>query len=809
MINYYEALSALKSGNAVLIIGAGFSIGAKNLQGTKLLLGKELKEELASQIGFSNEYGLDVVSDQYISSFGETKLIEELKKYYLVSEFDEAYNGLASISKAHIYTTNYDNLVEQIYKNNSKTIKSYDLSTNCKKANKSSFILHINGKIDQEIQNMDNIRLTLGSYNKDFNENSWIKYFADDLTSADAIFIVGQSLLQDLDLRRLVYAYKEKCFIIQHPEITESEKKILLSYGMVCENGVLQFMKDLNKAAIPKTIKEFKNLKLKSFKRCNVVNTLKEPTDQEIFDFIIKGEGTESVYYQNKDKKFLSLINRRQLKECVRCLSEGNNLILHSNLGNGKSVFFNQLLHLLPNKVFLLYQDNFAADYNREIRKLSEIEDQIVIVFDPFNTQYDAIKVLNNFANKNIQFILMARTPLFENMEKRVEEDLYNYNICTINLNKLNLEECEELNLILNEYGLWGKYASESNKRHLEILYNVCKSSLQEIILYLFEKCELKRRFEDLIKENNNKYIKKLLIISFINSVLEFRFKLDDLNLLYADLNIYKNYRDEIFKEFACYNRYGEWEIKSPIIAKAMLNSEVFDKKEIVENLIELTKKLNKIYEGSQKYTSALKQICSCSYLSFIFNYDIDKNYILNYFESVKSISFNSGNYFFWMQYAIACVNTYCYDRAEKYFETAYSYAKKRGKNFSTFQIDNHYARFLLERQISSRNPLNAFSIFVKAHQLLIKSKVDSKSDNRYYQFRVARNYREYYNIFYDGFNLIEREEFIKCCRNISDDLKTYEQSVVKSEGELRNDVLECKNNLNYIFENYKSRNNN
>lgn len=809
MLEYNEALSALRSGNAVIIIGAGFSCSAKNSRGNSLPNGTILKKFLADEIGFSSEYGLDVVAEQYINIFGEKKLIDQLKQFYTVSEYDADYNYLSVLSKAHIYSTNYDNLVEKIFENNSKSIKSYDLTDNCKKSNKGHFILHINGKICEDTESLDNIRLTTGSYNEQFNTTSWIKYFSDDLRSSDAIFIIGQSLLMDLDLRRLICNYKEKCYIIQHPFIKQSEKAILSSYGRVLENGVLQFLIDLKNTAMPKVSKALDSIKLKSFKRFNFVKSLEKPTDQEIFDFIIKGEESERVYYQNNNNEFLSLINRRQLSGAVRNLSEGKSLILHSNLGNGKSVFLKQLIHLIQDKEFLFYQDNFAADYNRELRMLSELTDKLIIVFDPFNAQYDAIRVLNNYAGKNIQFILMARTPLFENMEKRVEEDLYGYDICTIDLNKLNIDECEEINIILEEYGLWGKYASQSSKRHLDILARNCKSRLQEIILYLFDKCDIKSRFERIIKSNCDDRMKRFLVLSFINSVLELRFTLNDFNLLFASLNVYKIYRNDFFREFAAYNSYGDWQIKSPIIAKAMLNSDAFNKKDIVEILIDLTKRLNNLYDGCDKYTNALKQLCSCSYLSFIFNYDIDKNYILNYFESVKSIGFNSGNYFFWMQYAIACVNTRLYERAEKYFETAYSLAVKRGKTFSTFQIDNHYARFLLERQISTRNPNNAYNVFKKAHLLLIKSKRDSKSDNRYYQFRVARNYREYYNIFFDGFTSEEKEDFVKCCRDISEDLNVYEKEIAKTENELRNDVIECKNNLKYIYENYDSKMNN
>ena len=62
-----------------------------------------------------------------------------------------------------------------------------------------------------------------------------------------------------------------------------------------------------------------------------------------------------------------------------------------------------------------------------------------------------------------------------------------------------------------------------------------------------------------------------------------------------------------------------------------MLNSQVFTKQEIIEILVELTKKIDKISDGGQLLKNALKHLASCSYLSFIFDYEINKKELLAY----------------------------------------------------------------------------------------------------------------------------------------------------------------------------------
>ena len=73
--------------------------------------------------------------------------------------------------------------------------------------------------------------------------------------------------------------------------------------------------------------------------------------------------------------------------------------------------------------------------------------------------------------------------------------------------------------------------------------------------------------------------------------------------------------------------------------------------------------------------------------------------------------------------------------------------------------------------------------------------------DDRYYQFRVARCYKEYFDIFYSDFSDKDKEAFISACEVIAKNLNKY----IKDNGSigLRNDVKECRENINYILATY------
>jgi hypothetical protein len=364
-----------------------------------------------------------------------------------------------------------------------------------------------------------------------------------------------------------------------------------------------------------------------------------------------------------------------------------------------------------------------------------------------------------------------------------------------IDLNQLDNNEAVELNTILSKYGLWGKYAGCSEEYRIEsLITKKYKKRFQNTILDLFEYSEMKSRFEGIINAENDSRAKRLLILLFVNEILELRLTKDDYDILFSD--VARILRRDSFKEFL--DDYGQnLKIKSAIIAKSLIKSNVIASTKVFDTIIDIIKKLNNLYQGNERFLDAMKSLASCSYLSFIFDYNMDQKMLLTYYENVKELNFTKMNLFFWEQYAIACVNTKEFERAKRYFETAYSLARKRGQNFSTFQIDNHYVRFILERQIYTRKYDGAFDAFIEAHNLLIK-KTYINQDERYYQFRVSRLYKDFFNVFYSTFAKIQRNNFYQRCDEMYTELKHYIDD--NNRDTMRNDVLECEQNLNYVL---------
>lgn len=811
MLSYEQAVSYALSGDAIFIVGSGFSIFSKNEIGESLLSGRQLAKKLSEAVEMDDDVPLDIIAQEYIDQIGERHLCDFLKKHYTVSSFEAFYDAFAKIKELKVYTTNYDDLIEKICKKNNKKIKSYTLSERINKCNKKNMIMHLNGYVDAlDEQLSDNFLLTYLSYDRSHFYNSpWFPYIKDEMRCAKAIFIIGLSFKSDLDLRRLIGSDPEltdKCFIIESPDLSENDKSYLSKYGHVIQNGIQEFCADLNSFEPYVSEKKVATYNFKSFKEIKKTKVYNGLTDEEMFKLFFFGEIEKNAFYQNEKGAFDCLVNRSKLDIAIQAIKSGKSLIIHSDLGNGKSIFLEQLLHKLYDyKTFKLLSIQ-NEKLPKEIELLCSSKEKIIIIIEPYNLFLSDFEKFQNYDLSNVQFILLARTAMHDNCCNIIYDIIdrmngVDFSTNPINLNTLDNDEISEVTSILDRYGFWGEQSTLSLQSKVDILSKTLGGKFQSILLYLFEEGQIKAKFENILQNvSSDKLVMQILILSFINEILELTFNYDDFNTIFDRDNIDKilRRRRNDLGEFIDFTS-NKLRVKSSIISKALIGCDSVPKAMVKETLLMVANRLDSLYDGNKKYGDALKNIASASYLSFIFDYNLDSKLLIEYYEKIKENNFNKKNLFFWEQYAIACTNIKEFSRAKKYFETSYALAKKRGSGFSTFQIDNHYARFLLESQLYSRNYKSAFSTFLEAHRLLTKSYISNDLINdRYYQFKVAVKYKEYYVIFFDHFNVEEKGAFISRCQEMLNKLKAYIKGNYHQEQKMY--IEECHKNLEYIL---------
>lgn len=813
IMTYEEALGYIVNGDGVFLVGSGFSIGAQNALGGDdghLLVGSDLAKKLAKLTDMDSDVQLDIVSQEYIDMYGEKQLIEYLKEHYTVEKYEEYYKSLAKVKNIRVYSTNYDDLIEKVCCECGNKVKGYSIDADIRKVNKNRMVMHLNGYIKELEGAMlpDSFKLSHLSYNNTkFFDTPWYSYLIDELHSAKVIFIIGLSFSSDLDIRRIVSdkELKDKIFFIEHENLSDSSRKFLDKYGRVLLCGVRSFLDDLAKTKIEERA-DGKEVFYKSFKRASRHGNANSPEDRDVYALFFNGIEKEGIYKKDANRCYEALVKRDKVYDVIEGIKAGKSYIVYSDLGNGKSIFINQVIDLCPDMDFYFIKQILNQKILAEIRKICSDGREKVLICDPANLYLDIFSKFADFDLSNIRFILIMRSPMYDNYYNNIYDIIDRMKNVQfenpINLDILSDNEIANLDKIILKYGFYGDLAGTAPTRRLDFLKTKCNSKFQNILLYLFESMHIIDKFKESINGiKGNNELRSILILTFVSGILELGLGINDYKVLLEIRDVErvikrnKNCGDILDIES------GKIAIKSSIIAKElMMKTDVFSKDEVFKVLITVMKKLDNLYLGSEKYKNAMINLVSCSYISYVFGYQMESDKLIAYYENVKELRFCTNNLFFWEQYAIVCINLNQFDRAGRYFKTAYSLAKQRGHWFSAYQIDNHYARYLLENQLYYRKSEGSLDVFIEAHRLLNKnSDIDKiKKNSRYYKYRVARAYKDYYDVFASKYNEEDKTIFLKRCQEMYYSLLQYKKSI--NDDELRKDVRECENALKYVL---------
>lgn len=161
---------------------------------------------------------------------------------------------------------------------------------------------------------------------------------------------------------------------------------------------------------------------------------------------------------------------------------------------------------------------------------------------------------------------------------------------------------------------------------------------------------------------------------------------------------------------------------------------QIVDVNIVVQMLITLAKAADKAASVSAEHVNIFKSLMRFSSLQFILP-EVDKaKAVLRFYESIKTLGHCRTNPLFGLQYAIACLVIEEFERAQKYFDSAYAFASGRD-HFDTYQIDNHYARFLLTKAARSANVTEAIPAFRKARAIIFQQVANERL---HYPYRVA-----------------------------------------------------------------------
>lgn len=826
-MNYVDAFNQVWDKNALLIVGSGFSYGSENILKKSPPSGVALTETLKRHLGTTDDIKLDEAAEDFISEFSETELIQILKENFQIVNVADWHKKILSAPWHRVYTTNYDTVVEISAAHNGKTYTSVTSTDSIRKiVEKNNVCIHLNGSIerlDYETLNSE-FKLTKNSYlNANFIDSEFTEQLKIDLINCDAIFIVGFSIQSDFEIHKMIHTIPEiqsKCFIICAPNENSRNLKNFNKIGQTQIIGVENFSLDLMKSKesyVPRVFPE----KLKAFSKFEIPNDLelKAATQDKVFDLLFKGDLDNRLLCSQliRDKSDYTIL-RNELSTIHTLIERGNKLIfVHSDLGNGKSILIKQLGFLLTLHDIVVYSlSGKSVKIQKEITRISENNPskKIVLIIEDYHHYFDELKSIKSYITPNMHFILTDRTIYNDlNMDRVISDfKITEKEISIVPIHKLKTPDIIKLDTLLLGNGFFGDLSGASDEKRIEFLSSTCFGQFNNILLELLQSDNIRYKLNDLLQiienRSNTEYL-NLFLFALVLDTVQFKLPLYSILELLDSNNLYHDYKltkNVAFNQI-CDFKHDTFRIKSSILAKYLI--QVFDDAdEILRLMVRVMKKADGL-RINKSYFELMKTLVNNNTIGLIIGSGTEQNleYIDFYYDKLRKLEFNERNAYFWLQYAIAKLNNAStinsFENVKTLFDNAYG-LKTKGKgrlnasDDETYQIDNHYARYLLSSHLKFGNSNDAIDILSQAHSLNFKSK-NNNNNNRHYPYRVARSYVKFYDKYYDDFNANEKASYKKIIEDVLRHLNKYKKNLFSDNPHI--DVMRCEEEIKSILD--------
>jgi hypothetical protein len=794
-----RAIEYALEGKALLFVGSGFSRGAVNLRNGPFKTAPQFAGHLAKLVNLPAGTPLDDVSEEFASKFGADRLIEELEKEFSAKEISSVHRGYTKIPWMRIYTTNYDDVLESAYKKVAERIKPVTLSDDLRQIPRDCLLsVHLNGYVGRVTRASiwSEVKLTDTSYlAASLIDSPWSVLFREDLQLARSVFFVGYSI-SDLDIRRVIFeekSLKDKAFFVIGKLPSPGTLSRARRFGAPLEYDSDKFLEQVTRKASNYALPERASPTAYCLEKFKPVPTSLPLLDRFVFDVLLFGHTRPEYVWKSLHGGQRYVLDRKEAQEAVDRVDSGARaVVLPSDLGNGKTL----ILEEVKCKAFEKGYDVFSlvksgTTLNEEIEWALLESKKSLFLIDNYPDWMNAIRFYAGRATKSSSLILTARTSAHDVLVDRLSELLHVGDMLEISVDELREEELVWLIGFMDEYGLWGEMAAWAQKQKLDYLSRVCRAQWQSILIKIFESPQILSRFESLFddlrkKQNYYQVLLTILAFSVIGHVPSLSTLVDfcGRHILEPGLK-----RDPAIREVIDFDK-GEVRLRSSVAAEFILKH-IADPNTTVEVVVGLARTADKLSAASSQFFELFKNITRFSSLQGLFPEKDRAKTIYRYYEAIKSLNNARVNPQFWLQYAIACLVFEDYARAEKYFEAAYSYAEQR-ESYDSYQIDNHYARFLLMRAINNGDVSKCMPAFRNARKIIFGQ---MENERLHYPYRVAATLGEFYDAFAPSLDMQQRAEIKRAAKFISDRIEKLPR-----ERQNQRSVISCWHSMQRII---------
>lgn len=743
-----EAVKHALDGNAVLFLGAGFSWGAENIEGNPIPNGKALSKLLLSEVGYSGTAPLDKASAAYLRRATPEQLVEKLIPLFTVKTTTDSHRAIAKLPFRRVYTTNYDSVYEEARRQEGLAFHSVIAADDPRQNfNRENLVVHLNGSITRltEDQLGTTFKLVSESYAADsFESSRWAFHFRNDLRIARAVIFVGYSMY-DLDIRRAVFGedISEKCYFITAPITTENalDAEDLSDLGVVAPVGLDQFACEVREIESTYSPEEPEILLNEWMEVPALSSSTVMTTDQEVINFLEIGDFSDALKNEliGPHKNEFS-IDRPVIGHISEELITGSTqVVIVGELGSGKSVICDVVAQELIRQGYDVYSlVGSSPDEIGEAELICGLNGKKLLIVENYQRHLDFLTWFSQSKPQDTVLLITARPSAHDLLQSELYE-MFGPTLRLHEISTLSHEETLGAVALFDRYGLWGDLAAWGRDRKAERIRRDNSSALSSLLLDMLKSRHIGRRFTDVLQSSGNrKDVEAVLICAFSLEVVSIYPRVSHIEELLAHSVDWAGLRNQAaLRSIISFSSHAI-HARSSVLSRYLLH-EVFTAKRICEVLVRMVKEADE-RRVSKEYYQILNTLMRYGSVSSILPEASRLESTINFYEGVKNLSSTKRNPQFWLQYAIAAMAIGRLERAERYFKDAYALA---WDGYDTFQIDNHYARFLIEKGIVNADISDAILQVNKATKIVLQQMA---SEVRYYPYRVATGIFRFYD---------------------------------------------------------------
>jgi len=780
-------------GGAVCLLGAGYSIGATDQNLTPVPSTTDLIKEIKSAVGIEDSENASLIDiADYCEDMPsrEQALRSLLIRRLTLCNPSADQKDVVSQPWRSIFTTNFDDLVERCLPDGTCQIITPTTDPGIHASEKRP-LYYMHGRARDLIETDKNPRFVVSERNYiQLHEDNRALYarLKNELFCANMIVIVGYSM-RDLEVARILieggHAFRRKTIIICGPDEKPMALSRLRKFGDVLPIGINGLADILRSAVVQdgKTEPDFQFI--------TSVKPVQPSPDIEGDDFIkliLTGSFSREKYQaqlqQPSSSPELYCIRRRTTLDTIlkRAATGSNRFIVSSDLGNGKSIFLDQLSEeILASGYSVIRISSNLTEVFSEIEAALAKHQPVAFLIDDVIRYRRVAQFVGTRLNSLCILICSVRG---DPGEVALQELVNSLGGATrhIDLNRLSIEELRDWDLALERWGLWEQRIALPMDQRIAFLAEQCSAENRSIVLSLFRSSRIAAKIDQIVSffvrdGRHERAFAALLTSSLCQQHVAWESLVSWLDIDEGRLrsDIAKSDISALFVNGRDWNVFTSAQLAEYILRTKYVDFDSDTLVDVFSTIVLCTaESASDSYLGSISREN-LKELMKFRFLTRLFgDGDSAIKLIGAVYSRLSKAKLIRGNPQFWLQYAMSRIEVSDLNNAETYLNTALGLAKERGASYSPFQILDQRARLYFKKNSQIEGSIKRSEIDTAVKDL--NSLLNHPEGEIIYLYRSVPLIGQFIEMHIDRLSLDQKSDI----KNLLESIKTKGQGYTK-----------------------------